>query len=583
MKKKVNEAEYSLSITDLNTTDGDALSQIVAMANQADNTETAEPVEALPVADPYEDGLEGDVAVDTPFDTMEDDPTTDEMGYGVPVEEPEMNAYANPEMDTAVVPVNDMMGDDTTSEFISDEDEVEENDFNEVEPYTDPLPNEENILTEDGAPKGYSVMVKDKEYAHIDTDKEYSDDEIITEFLKQYMAKTGKEFPYIDQIVVKQSNGDVEEDVLLPKDDDNEFIPESWLVEEEDDGYHIEETDLDKELKEIMWASGMKEEDSDVDTHSILENSGSSDTFQNLSDEKVDALYKKYKAQGLSDDEIFDKIYSKDCNLDNEEDLDESENPEMNLKDCDAPNPAEMNLDDKEEIDEANDSEWKTVRKNAMANPNLYGGRYTDKDSRKAKKEFLKDKEANKKKGLKEAGESSKGLRVPVRFEFDGYIDVRTNSEEEAIQLITDNCWAHLGDVATNMREEIANYNINTNGYPRILDDEPIEEVEVDELEESAYSPKLKDPNRKAPTQANYHDVNINADAKSGTLGFEYPAPTNGKITVNKKAGKIMETAKHLLANAEGNKKEKLQSRFIYKLMNEGITYSDAKKIICKF
>ena len=36
------------------------------------------------------------------------------------------------------------------------------------------------------------------------------------------------------------------------------------------------------------------------------------------------------------------------------------------------------------------DYEWSVVRKNALANPNLYGGRYTDKDSNKAKKQYFK-------------------------------------------------------------------------------------------------------------------------------------------------------------------------------------------------
>lgn len=43
---------------------------------------------------------------------------------------------------------------------------------------------------------------------------------------------------------------------------------------------------------------------------------GTSDTFQNLSESEVEERYKKYKAQGMSEDDIFDEIYSEDCNLD---------------------------------------------------------------------------------------------------------------------------------------------------------------------------------------------------------------------------------------------------------------------------
>lgn len=54
-------------------------------------------------------------------------------------------------------------------------------------------------------------------------------------------------------------------------------------------------------------------------------------------------------------------------------------------------------------VDEAKDpnadAEWKTVRQNAKANPSLYGGRYTDKDAKKARKEWEADKEAALKEG----------------------------------------------------------------------------------------------------------------------------------------------------------------------------------------
>ena len=39
--------------------------------------------------------------------------------------------------------------------------------------------------------------------------------------------------------------------------------------------------------------------------------------------------------------------------------------------------------------DEAIEAQFKIVRKNALANPNLYDGRFTQKDIRKARKEYL--------------------------------------------------------------------------------------------------------------------------------------------------------------------------------------------------
>ena len=54
-------------------------------------------------------------------------------------------------------------------------------------------------------------------------------------------------------------------------------------------------------------------------------------------------------------------------------------------------------------VDEAKDpnvdAEWKVVRQNAKANPSLYGGRYADKDSKKARKEWEADRKENLKEG----------------------------------------------------------------------------------------------------------------------------------------------------------------------------------------
>ena len=627
MKKKLNEAEYNLSITGLNTTDGDTLSQIVAMANQADNGGMGEVAPEAAPADPYEDGMVDDTAIDTPFDTIEDDTTTDEMGYGVPVDEPEKNAYANPEMDTAVVPVDDMMDDDNDimpDDFVNGEDEMEENNFNEEDPYTHPCAHEDsgNILTEDEGKSGYSVMVKDKEYARIDTDKEYSDDEIINQFLKQYMAKTGKEFPYIDQIVVQHNGGDVEEDVLLPKDDDNEFIPEEEDFMVEDDDFDMSDEQINEEIDNILWSAGMKgcsdKEEKGVNTKSLMEDDqnksdlsigsivvlndgrrveivgrafGSGgvqcgykvfdensdvdpddpeeimfDDIKFITDEIAEAkavwkpadedpnvdsmayldddakqVYDLYLTGDYSNKEIIDML--RDAGFDYQgarqllQDwiaLNESENPEMNMEDCDAPNPAEMNLDDKEQVDEA-------------LTQNIDMNAFLDKFNKEY--DFLY-KNHDRVAGYEEARDYfDEWVKKPESKEFmKKFFEIR-------------------GDIVSSDREAAA--------FAFAL--------ESFDLLESAYSPKLKDPNRKTPTRANYVDVNVNADAKSGTLGFEYPAPTNGKVSLSPKAGKIMETAKHLMSKAEGEKKDKLLSRYTFKLMNEGVSFSDAKRILSKF
>lgn len=44
----------------------------------------------------------------------------------------------------------------------------------------------------------------------------------------------------------------------------------------------------------------------------------SSSVFQHLSDSYVAKRYNELKAEGKSEDEIFDTIYCEDCNMDDE-------------------------------------------------------------------------------------------------------------------------------------------------------------------------------------------------------------------------------------------------------------------------
>ena len=91
--EKINEAQYTVSINNLETQDADTLSQMLSLASQAEGNSG--------------DGLE---VVDASTVEMGRDEPSDfadpELDADVPPSEPELNAYANPEMgDTAVVPV----------------------------------------------------------------------------------------------------------------------------------------------------------------------------------------------------------------------------------------------------------------------------------------------------------------------------------------------------------------------------------------------------------------------------------------------------------------------------------------------
>lgn len=96
----------------------------------------------------------------------------------------------------------------------------------------------------------------------------------------------------------------------------------------------------------------------------------------------------------------------------------------------------------KESDKEADDAEWKTIRKNAKANPSLYGGRYTDKDAKKAKREWMKDKKSLEEDvnidladwGLEDLNETSEEMSVEPEEELDEmffYDETEDEIEEE--------------------------------------------------------------------------------------------------------------------------------------------------------
>lgn len=91
---------------------------------------------------------------------------------------------------------------------------------------------------------------------------------------------------------------------------------------------------------------------------------------------------------------------------------------------------------------EADDAEWKTIRKNAKANPSLYGGRYADKDAKKAKKEWMNDKKSLEEDvnidladwGLEDLNETSEEMSVEPEEELDEmffYDETEDEIEEE--------------------------------------------------------------------------------------------------------------------------------------------------------
>ena len=103
--EKINEAQYTVSINNLETQDADTLSQMLSLASQAEGNSAGLEVINAP---------EVEMGMEEPSDFVDAELDAD----AIPPEEPELNAYANPEMgDTAVVPTDSEPAVDTEQAF----------------------------------------------------------------------------------------------------------------------------------------------------------------------------------------------------------------------------------------------------------------------------------------------------------------------------------------------------------------------------------------------------------------------------------------------------------------------------------
>lgn len=520
MKHKVNEANYNLSISDLNTTDGDALSQILAMASQADGEEVVQDTEEVITNDPYETEFETELDnnIDTPFDTVDLEPSIDDTEVETNIDMSDIENYDN------------SIGNDSENyEFNIDDYKqygIDENDFNEPEDYNEKLQTTSTTLVNeaDDNQKGYSIIVKGKSYGFLPTNNEYSDEEIKNQFLKQYISEKGEEFPYAEEItIVKKDN--VDEDLLISK---NEEIKEADEFEEMDldsfeymydtlingniSSYKEKLNNLSKKdfADYIKWADTMGINKDELRLDYITEDDNGAEEFEDNEHLQIDEANKKYK------DEIEFTVTLSDFGAETFDNFEDA----------------------KEYFDENKDKVEQFYKKTWTWDD----GDYVEDD-------------------------------VEVFYDSSDYDDLK---DDEVIESNDFEKTALNGEEYTNATlEEQMNLALFNAGV--------LNKLPTKKIKESNYSPKLKDIKKKRPNQANYQDVNIDADSKAGTLGFEDNAnPSQPVRSQQNKPAKIVETAKHLLSKVTTDKKEKLQTRFIYKLMNEGVSYSKAKEIITK-
>lgn len=125
--------------------------------------------------------------------------------------------------------------------------------------------------------------------------------------------------------------------------------------------------------------------------------------------------YFGYDEEAPTDTEINDLVWFECDDIFFPEESEEDEEDEDLEEGCGKPSKEVKESDE-------DDAEWKVVRQNAKANPSLYGGRYADKDSRKAKKEWLKDR--------KEQSLNEEDEEIEIDLEDWGLGDLKEDDEK---------------------------------------------------------------------------------------------------------------------------------------------------------
>lgn len=131
---KINEAQYSISINGLETQDAGALSQMLDAANKAESSVNTS-VDGIGQFNPTPMDTDTGMPMDMnePEEVVDDIEFDEELPNGEEISlDADANAYANPEMDTAVVPTDSLEDNEepTEAEPVDNEDELEPaNDF----------------------------------------------------------------------------------------------------------------------------------------------------------------------------------------------------------------------------------------------------------------------------------------------------------------------------------------------------------------------------------------------------------------------------------------------------------------------
>lgn len=221
-KKKINETQYSVSINGLETTDANALSQMMSAAAQADSGN----------ADVGGMDMTSTPDLPTPENTIETLPQDETISL-----DNDANAYANPEMDTAVVPVDSI--EDADFDTVEGEDSIEGIDDDLPSNIENPLNNPESEMDsfEDDFDMGSEMDMDEPVVDDIEFDEEItpSEDEAEIDDMEITESKEDNAKLYSDDKLARYEDtfGKDEENSFFVADNNDEYIQGGFKTENE--------------------------------------------------------------------------------------------------------------------------------------------------------------------------------------------------------------------------------------------------------------------------------------------------------------------------------------------------------------
>ena len=525
---KLNEAQYSVSINGLETTDAAALSQMLSSAAQAEQSNGAvtDPMSINPEPMDMTTGMPMDMGAELPApsldmpmdstmpeeilpaeDSVEDVPAIEddiEFDEELPTDETisldtDANAYANPEMDTAVVP-------------------------------TDSLEDEEDPTVDE---MGNDVAVDDESSEPVESPEE-----------------------------------------LEPANDfgGEESIEDMSMDDMMDDGMY-EGCDYDALIKEALEAAGLNESEETIPASDEVEDDGSMDGAQEDYAEEI--------TEGKK--ECCPKCGKEECVCEEDESFDDEIAEALRLAGV------ELNEADEEKYRRVKKNVNKNFHIYDPAHDEADDGQDYDDDAIEMSVEYIANRDGlplhvAARKYAKEYNISYEVVCKAIERDGSGpdnppswYYDIDHYKDVDAKY-----------DKIDEGNEEI-NAGDNINLGSENFDDEIAEAlrlagVELNEAEATEPTPvddKTLYRNKQAKTaekqEPEYHEVDTTPFSKESSEGFKMTM----EAAVNKeKVKKIYETAKSMYAKKDFNEWMTLDRRYVTKLIKEGISYDKANKIL---